>query len=308
MGRYRTVAALTAVYLIWGSTYLAIKYMVTGFPPLLGSAIRFLIAGGVLYAFTARRSARLNRRQWRAAVELGALLVVGGVGLVTVAESTGIGSGLAATGAAAIPLWAAVIGGAVGQWPERREWWGLVVGMVGVALLSFEGDFSSNLPGAVLMFAATISWAMGSMRRTRIDLPAGLAGVAAEMLAGGALLFLLGAARGERLVGIPPPAAWLGLAYLIVFGSIIAFSAYMYLLDNVRPALATSYAYVNPVVAVALGLTLGAESLTAAGLLALPLILAGVALISGLPADVKVRRLARLRRRPRRECDAPAAA
>ncbi len=158
------------------------------------------------------------------------------------------------------------------------------------------------------MFAATISWAMGSMRRTRIDLPAGLAGVAAEMLAGGALLFLLGAARGERLVGIPPPAAWLGLAYLIVFGSIIAFSAYMYLLDNVRPALATSYAYVNPVVAVALGLTLGAESLTAAGLLALPLILAGVALISGLPADVKVRRLARLRRRPRRECDAPAAA
>ncbi len=180
--------------------------------------------------------------------------------------------------------------------------------MAGVALLSIEGDFSSNVPGAVILLAATISWAFGSMRRTRVDLPVGPTGVAAEMLAGGTLLLLLGAVRGEQLAGAPPIAAWLGLAYLIVFGSIIAFSAYMYLLDNVRPALATSYAYVNPVVAVALGLTLGAESITAAGLLALPLILVGVGLLAGFGAGQIVRLFPRLLRRSRPECDGPAAA
>ena len=308
MGRYRTGAALAAVYVIWGSTYLAIKYMVTGFPPLLGTGIRFLIAGGVLYAFTARGSVRLNRRQWRAAIELGVLLVVGGVGLVAVAESTGIGSGLAATAAAAIPLWTAVIGGVFGQWPERREWRGLVVGMAGIGLLSFEGDFSSNVLGAVILFAAPISWAVGSMRRSRVDLPAGPRGVAAEMLAGGVLLLLLGVALGERVTVAPPLAAWLGLGYLIVFGSIIAFTAYMYLLDHVRPVLATSYAYVNPVVAVVLALTFGAESLTAAGLLALPLILGGVALISGYGVGQGTRRPLRLWRRQAPERDVRVAA
>ncbi|MDH4116854.1 MAG: drug/metabolite exporter YedA [Acidimicrobiia bacterium] len=305
MNRPRVGAALMAVCVIWGSTYLAIKHMVTGFPPLLGSAIRFLVAGGLLYGFAARRSGRLDRRLWKAAIELGALLIVGGVGLVTVAESTGIGSGLAATAAAAIPLWASVVNGLSGTWPRRREWWGLGIGMMGVALLGFEGDFSSNRLGAALMLAAPICWAVGSIRRTRVAFPAGQVGVGAEMLAGGALLLLLAAARGERLNAVPGPEAWLGLTYLIVFGSLVAFSAYMYLLDNVRPALATSYAYVNPVVAMALGLTLGAESVTASGLAALPLILSGVALMSGLGVGF-VSPLFTHRRQP--EFDAPAAA
>jgi drug/metabolite transporter (DMT)-like permease len=277
----RSAAAPAAVYLIWGSTYLAIKYLVTGFPPFLGTGIRFLVAGAVLYPVARRRAPGLTRSQWWSAVQLGALLLVGGTGLVTVAESTGVGSGLAATAVAAMPLWAGLIGGAMGRWPSPREWSGLVVGMAGVALLGLGGDFSSNPAGAIILLAAPISWALGSMRRNRIDLPSGLVGVSAEMLAGGGLLLVLGVLRGERLVAVPPLEAWLGLAYLIVFGSIVAFSAYMYLLGAVRPALATSYAYVNPVVAVVLGLTVGAESLTGRGLAALPLILGGVALVTG---------------------------
>jgi drug/metabolite transporter (DMT)-like permease len=276
----RTIAALGAVYLIWGSTYLAIKYMVMGFPPLMGTGIRFLVAGAVLYLFSARREARLTFGQWWTAAQLGTLLVVGGTGMVTVAESTGIGSGLAATAVAAMPLWAGLIAGALGKWPNRWEWWGLAVGMAGVVLLGLEGDFSTNPTGAIIMLVAPISWALGSIRSSRATLPSGMTVIAAEMLTGGGLLMAIGISTGEHIATTPPVEAWLGLAYLTVFGSIVAFSAYMYLLRRVRPALATSYAYVNPVVAVFLGLTIGSESLTGEGLIALPLILIGVGLIT----------------------------
>ncbi len=276
----RTIAALGAVYLIWGSTYLAIKYMVIGFPPLLGTGIRVLVAGAVLYLFSAHREARLTFGQWWMAAQLGALLIVGGTGMVTVAESTGIGSGLAATAVAAMPLWAGLIAGVLGKWPNRWEWWGLAVGMAGVVLLGLEGDFSTNPTGAIIMLVAPISWALGSIRSSRASLPSGMAVIAAEMLTGGGLLMAIGISTGEHIASTPPLEAWLGLAYLTVFGSIIAFSAYMYLLRRVRPALATSYAYVNPVVAVFLGLTIGSESLTGEGLIALPLILIGVGLIT----------------------------
>ena len=282
----RTVTALVAVYVIWGSTYLAIKYMVIGFPPMIGTGIRFLIAGAILYLVAARRGNGLTGRQWWAAAQLGALLIVGGTGMVTVAESTGIGSGLAATAVAAMPLWAGVIAGVFGRWPTHREWWGLGMGMAGVGLLGLESDFSTNPIGAVILFVAPASWALGSILRTRSDLPDGTIGVAAEMLSGGALLTMIGTIGGERFDAAPPLEAWLGLAYLTVFGSIIAFSAYMYLLGAARPPLATSYAYVNPVVAVILGLTVGAETLTGEGLVALPLILGGVALITRNPTRV----------------------
>lgn len=273
-----TTAALLAVYFIWGSTYLAIRYMVTGFPPMTGTGVRFLIAGGVLSLMAARKGKKLSGRQWWAATQLGALLIVGGTGMVTVAESTGVASSLAATAVASMPLWAAIIASALGSWPSRREWLGLLVGLIGVGMLFNAPDLSVNLRGAIILLAAPASWAFGSIRSTRVDVPAGLVGVGAEMFAGGALLITIGAIAGERLVAAPPLEAWMGLAYLTVFGSIIAFSAYMYLLDTVRPALATSYAYVNPVVAVALGITLGAESLSRGALLALPFILTGVTL------------------------------
>jgi len=296
MVRGRVLAALAAVYVVWGSTYLAIKHMVTGFPPQLGTGIRFLVAGAVLYVLTARHSRRLSRRQWRSAFEVGILLIVGGVGAVTIAESYGVGSGVAATAAAAIPLWTVVLGAAYGKRPGSTEWWGIGAGLGGVGLLSLGGDFSANPLGLVLLLVAPISWAIGSVRRGGLDLPAGLRGVAAEMLAGGAVLLVVGAARGERFTSVPRLGAWLGLAYLIVFGSLVAFSAYMYLLDHLRPALATSYAYVNPAIAVLLGVTLGAETPRPTGLVALPLILGGVALVSGFRPSMLLR--ASARRRP----------
>ena len=166
MGRYRLAAALAAVYLIWGSTYLAIKHMVTGFPPLVGIGIRFLVAGSILAAVTGRRVTGIGLRQWRSALEVGALLVVGGTGLVAVAEAGGIGSGIAATAAASIPLWTVLIGGAMGSWPTGREWVGIAVGVAGVGLLSFEGDFSANPSAAAVMIAASALDA--SMRRSNI--------------------------------------------------------------------------------------------------------------------------------------------
>jgi drug/metabolite transporter (DMT)-like permease len=209
MVRGRVLAALAAVYVVWGSTYLAIKHMVTGFPPQLGTGIRFLVAGAVLYILTARHCRRLSRRQWRAAFEVGILLIVGGVGAVTIAESYGVGSGVAATAAAAIPLWTVVLGAACGKRPGSTECWGIGAGLGGVGLLSLGGDFSANPLGLVLLLLAPISWAIGSVRRGGLDLPAGLRGVAAEMLAGGAVLLVVGAASGDRFTSVPRLGAWL---------------------------------------------------------------------------------------------------
>jgi drug/metabolite transporter (DMT)-like permease len=271
--------ALAAVYLIWGSTYLALRFGLEGFPPFLLNAIRFLVAGGILYGVLRLRGTPApSRRQWWNAARVGALMLAGGVGLVTIAEDLGVGSGVAATAVAVIPLWAALVSGLFGRWPTRLEWVGLVVGFVGVLVLAQEGDFVSNPTGLILLAIAPILWSIGSVWGSRLDFPRPAMATATQLLAGGAVLALLGALRGERITEFPSAPAWLALAYLIVFGSIVAYTAYVYLLRTVRPALATSYAYANPVVAVALGVTLGAEVLTGPAFIALPLILAGVGL------------------------------
>jgi len=276
--------ALAAVYLIWGSTYLAIRFGLEGFPPFLLSAIRFLVAGGILYAVLRLRGTPApTRRHWWNAARIGALMLAGGVGLVTIAEDLGVGSGVAATAVAVIPLWAALVSGLFGRWPMRLEWVGLVVGFAGVVVLAQEGDFTSNPGGLVLLAIAPILWSIGSVWGSHLDLPRPAMATAAELLTGGAVLALLAGVRGERITEAPSASAWLALAYLIVFGSIVAYTAYVYLLRTVRPALATSYAYANPVVAVALGVTLGAEILTGPAYIALPLILAGVGLAALAP-------------------------
>ena len=155
---------------------------------------------------------------------------------------------------------------------------GLVVGFVGVLVLAGEGDFGSNPGGMVFVMAAPIFWAIGSVWGSHLEFPGPAMATATQLLVGGAALAVLGPLRGERIPEMPPTSSWLALAYLIVFGSIVAYTAYVYLLRTVRPALATSYAYANPVVAVVLGVTLGAEVITGPALIALPLILAGVAL------------------------------
>ncbi len=271
--------ALVAVYVVWGSTYLGLRFGLEGFPPFILNGLRFLGAGGVMYIVLRRRGVSApTRKQWWNASRVGALMLVGAVTLVTVAEDQGIGSGVAATAVAVMPLWAALISGLFGRWPVRREWLGLAIGFAGVLVLAQEGDFRSSATGMVLVVIAPMLWAFGSVWGSRIDLPAPMMATAAQLLVAGFALMVFGPLLGERLSEMPPTAAWLALLYLATMGSIVAYTAYVYLLRTVRPALATSYAYVNPVVAVILGLTLGDEIITGPAWIALPLILLGVAL------------------------------
>jgi drug/metabolite transporter (DMT)-like permease len=279
--RSRVILALLAVYFIWGSTYLALRFGLEGFPPFILNGIRFLVAGAAMYlVLRGRGMAPPTPRQWWNAARVAAFLLVGGVGLVTVAEDLGAGSGVTATAVAIIPVWAAVASGFFGAWPGRLEWLGLGVGLAGVLVLAHEGDFQASTLGMLLVIAAPMLWAFGSVWGTRLDLPRPAMATAAELLSGGVLLIILGPLRGERMEAMPTAASLLALLYLIVFGSIIAYSAYVYLLANTRPALATSYAYVNPAVAVLLAMTLGAEVVSGPIFVALPLILGGVGVVA----------------------------
>jgi len=283
--------SLFLVYVVWGSTYLALRWALEGFSPFLMNGLRLLVAGALLYPIARLRGrARPTAREWRDSAFVGAVLFIGGLGLVTVAEDNGVGSGLAASAVAVMPLWAALWSGLFGRWPNRLEWLGLMVGLAGVALLSREGDFQSSPLGTVLMVLSPILWAFGSVVSTRLRMPQGLMASAAQMLTGGAALVAAGLLRGERVEEMPGLGPWLAVAYLIVFGSLFAYTAYAYLLAHTRPAVATSYAYVNPVVAVILGVTLGEEVIGGWALVGLPIILAGVAMVGlaqkrrGMPA------------------------
>ncbi len=278
--RLAIILSFVAVCLIWGSTYFAIKNAILGgFPPYLMLATRFLVAGGLLYGFLRLRGVpHPSFAQWKAGAALGAFMLVGGLGSVTLAEQW-VGSGLAALAVSTMPLWTVLFTRLWGYRSNRLEWVGLFVGLAGIVILNFEGEIRANPLGAVLLIISPISWAFGSALSRRLTLPDGPMVSAVEMLGGGALLAILSPIIGERLTRVPNGDAIWAVGYLIVFGSLIAFLAYNYLLSHVRPALATSYAYVNPVVAIGLGVWFASEKITIFGLLALPVILSGVALI-----------------------------
>ena len=278
--RLALLAALLSVYVIWGSTYLGIRIALEGLPPFLMAGSRFVVAGAVLFAVLWLRGAPApSPRQWGNAALVGGLLLVGGNGGVVVAEQT-VASGLAALGVATVALWAALFAGLWGHWPGRLEWSGLVVGFAGVALLNVGGGLRASPVGAVALFVGPVSWALGSMWSRRLDLPSGLMASAAEMVAGGLMLLAVSRAAGEKTPGTIAARPLLAVLYLIVFGSWIGFSAYLYLLRHARPAIATSYAYVNPIVALALGVVLAGERIEASEWAATPVILAGVALLA----------------------------
>lgn len=283
----RLVANLATVYVVWGSTYLAIKVAIAGIPALLMAGARFLVAGVLLYAWAIRRGDRVGDRptlrQWREAAVLGALMLVGGNGLVTVAEEH-IDSGIAALLVGMVPLWMAVLDRALwGARLTRMAVVGLVIGFVGVAVLVDPTGATVHVPSALLVAVGTVSWAYGSLRSRTADLPARpLVATAMEMLTAAALFLVLGAARGEiaRLdlgaVTFDSAAAW---GYLVVFGSVLAFSAYVWLLRNAPAPVVATYAYVNPVIAVLLGALLLHEAVTPRTLAAGATIVAAVALI-----------------------------
>lgn len=279
--RALVLGALLAVYVIWGSTYLGLRIGLESFPPFLLNGFRFLIAGGILFLILMMRGkATATRRQWWNAARMGLVLLVGGVGLVTIAEDFGVGSGIAATAVAVIPVWIALISGLFGDWPHRREWIGLAIGLAGVLVLAQEGDFQASTMGMALLIISPIVWAFGSIWGTKLDLPESSMTTAIELITAGLVMTLVGPLLGERIAETPTTRAWIALGYLAIMGSLVAFTAYIYLLKTVRPALSTSYAYVNPVVAVALGVTLGRETLSGPVFIALPLILTSIALVA----------------------------
>ena len=277
--RWPLMLALASVYVIWGSTYYAMRIAVEGLPPMFMGSVRFVIAGGILMTWLVLRgAARPTARQWLSALVVGGLLFAGGNGLVAVAERS-IGSGIAAVAVATMPLWLAVFATVTGERPSRREWIGLGVGLAGVVVLSSGGELRADIGATALLLLSPVSWAAGSLLARRLPLPAGMMAAASEMLAGGALLVVLSVVAGERWPSSPPAESLAAVAYLIVFGSLIAFSAFSWLLRNTRPSVATSYAYVNPGLAVFLGAALGAETVGWSTLVATPLIAGAVALL-----------------------------
>jgi len=278
--KFLVPAALVSLYFVWGSTYFAIRIAVAAWPPFLMAGVRFIVAGSLLYAFLRWRGmAPPTRRQWRDCALTGAMLLGLGNGMVCFAEQS-VASGLAAVAVASMPLFAAVFGGLYGHWPHRFEWLGLIVGFAGVVLLNLGGGMAGSALGAVALVVAAASWAFGSAWSKRRDMPAPAMNTAAQMLTAGVLLVVFAFAVGERWPASPPLHANLALAYLVVAGSLVGFSAYLYLLRTVRPALATSYAYVNPPVAVLVGAVFGGEAVHAADLVAMAVILTGVAIIT----------------------------
>ncbi len=276
--------ALAAVYLVWGSTYLAIRFALVSFPPFFQMGSRFIVAGVLLMLFLKLRGEKVPSFQkesalpwyWRNALIIGTLMLGGGMGLVGVASQT-IGSGLVATFIAIVPMMVALIGLAFGKRPSRLEIVGMLIGFGGVIFLLQGKSFNASTVGLLAMFGATLSWSIGSvLQTTKLPLAPGPMGFASEMLCGGAVLLAISLALGEK-VSLPlDTRALLAWGYLVVFGSLIAFSAYLFLLANVSPALATSYAFVNPVIALFLGVWLGGEVVQRSEWLACGVILFGV--------------------------------
>ncbi len=282
--------AMIAVYIAWGSTYLAIHFAVETMPPFLMAATRFLIAGGLLFAYRRLRGDRIPR--WNAARSagiVGLFLLLGGNGAVVWAEQT-VPSGLAALMVSSSPLWMLLIEAMLpgGKRPPGRAVVGVILGFSGVILLMWPtgngGLLQANPWGALVLVFATFTWAAGSIYSRYADLPESpLMGSAIEMLIGGTALLILGAATGEfsqvHLADITTRSL-VGLAYLIFFGSLIGYTAYTWLLQVAPTSLVSTYAYVNPLVALVIGAVLAGEILSTRTLIAAGVILGSVALIT----------------------------
>lgn len=286
-GAWVAWVALATVYVVWGSTYLAIRVMVETVPALLGAGLRFLIAGCALYACLlvrrGRQRLKVSRREAAGAALVGILLSAGGNGLVTVAERD-IASSLAALVIASVPLVIVLIRALSGERVGRAALAGVAVGFVGVAILVVPGASTrgSGL-GVLLVLAASVSWAAGSVTSTRLTLPPDpLTSTALQMTAGGAVMLIAGLLIGEtRAVDLGGLSLRSGLAfgYLVVFGSLAAFTAYAWLLQHVPISRVSTYAYVNPVIAVALGWAVLSERIAATTLVGAAVIIAAVAFI-----------------------------
>ena len=279
-GNAAVLSALLAVYVLWGSTSYAIKIALQNYPPFLLTSIRMLIAGGLMFAVLRwRGEAAPTRKQWRSIVVLAILLTVLSNALVNLAEQT-VSTGLVAIGVAAMPLWAGLFSAMRGEHPSVREWIGIAIGFAGVLWLNIGTEMNAGWQGLLAVLIAPITWAYGSIWSRKQDLPAPFMSAASQMLLGSVFACMVGLAIGERIVEIPTLVPTVAMLYLVVAGSIFGFTAYIWLLHHVRPALATSYAYVNPVIAVAIGALLLGEKFNSSAIGAMLLILFGVVLMT----------------------------
>jgi drug/metabolite transporter (DMT)-like permease len=220
-----------------------------------------------------------TRKQWRAIFVLAILLTVLSNALVNLAEET-VSTGLVAIGVAAMPLWAGLFSAMRGEHPSAREWFGIAIGFAGVLWLNIGTEMNAGWAGLLAVLIAPISWAWGSIWSRKQDLPAPFMSAASQMLVGSVFACIVGLALGERITEMPALIPTLAMLYLVVAGSIFGFTAYIWLLHHVRPALATSYAYVNPVIAVAIGALLLGEKFNSSAIGAMLLILFGVVLMT----------------------------
>jgi len=272
--------ALAAVFVLWGSTYLAIRLALPGYPPFLLGAIRMFLAGALMYAVLRGRGARPpTKKQWRTLTVLSIFMILLSNGFVNLAE-TEVGSGLAAIAVASMPLFAGVFSMLRGRHPSKVEWIGLVVGFAGVLWLNAGSALSGSTLGLVCLVIAPLAWAWGSVWSRDLDLPEPFMSASGQMLAGSAWMLLAALVTGERFTAMPSLGATTAMLYLVIAGSIFGFTAYIWLLHHVRPALATSYAYVNPPIAVLFGALLAGERFSAHDLGAMAVILVGVVIIT----------------------------
>jgi drug/metabolite transporter (DMT)-like permease len=271
------VACLLAVYIVWGTTYFAIKVAIQGMAPFFLVGTRFVVAGVLLLGWQALRGAPLpTPRQWGGAALVGLLLLVVGNGGVSIAEHW-VSSGATVALISVMPLATVLWSGAFGQWPRRAEWSAIALGGAGVVVMLLGRDLQGSIFGTLLILFATASWSLGTVLSRRLDIPHGPTGFGAEMLTAGLMGLVVSAALGEHWSIPQAPHVWWAWGYLVVFGSLIAFSAYRFVVERVSASLASTYAYVNPPVALVVGWWLGNESFSANVLLGLPIVLVAVA-------------------------------
>ena len=284
----RVTLCFLAVYLIWGSTYLGIRYAIETLPPLIMAGVRYLLAGAIVFAWGLRSGTSPTVHNWREAALLGGLFFLGGNGAVVWAEQR-IPSGIASLLIATMPLWVVLLDWLRpgGSRPHPLVGVGVALGFGGLLLLvSANGADSTRIDtaGAVVLVAGALSWAIGSLHARRADLPRSLPLASGmEMIAGGMLLVLGGLVGGElggvRLEAISARSV-LAFGYLVIFGSIVAFSAFTYLIEAAPPSRVSTYAYVNPVVAVVLGWLLAGEVVTARTVTGAAVIVGAVAMVT----------------------------
>jgi drug/metabolite transporter (DMT)-like permease len=274
------LACLAATWLVWGSTYLAIKLALPSFPPFLQMGTRFLCAGTILLLWARwRRRAMPTFTQWRNGAIVGTFMLAGNVGGVAYAEQS-VASGLVVAFIAVVPALITIASLPFGIRPSRLEIVGIALGFIGVLLLVRGQAFTASPAGVIAMTIAALGWSIGSVLSQHVlRLAPGAAGFATEMIGAGVVLALISLLAGESLQWPPHPLAVAAWMYLVVFGSLIAFSAYMVLLGNTRPALASSNSFVNPVIGLLLGVSLGGETVTSHEWVAVGIIVLGVTVL-----------------------------